>query len=84
MHVDHRIWRIWANFLQQWGIDDWAVTFLESAGLLTIIGAQIIYLSQPLLRNTFPEGHLNAMASLLEDEKKSQAFVTYLREAQLK
>ena len=82
MHADQRIWRIWANFLQHWCIDDWIVWFLESAGLLTIIGAQIIYISQPILRNTFPEGHLDAMASLLEDKKKSQAFVSYLREAQ--
>jgi len=54
---------------------------LESAGPLTLIGAQIVYIGQPLLSSTVPDEHLNALVRLLEDTQEARAFVHYLREA---
>jgi len=54
---------------------------LESAGPLTLIGAQIVYIGQPLLSSTVSDEHLNALVRLLEDTQEARAFVHYLREA---
>ena len=81
MGSDQHIWRVWASFLQRWGIEDWVASFLEAAGPITILGAQVVYLSQPLLNHTIPEEHLSAMARVLEDSTHTRAFVEFLREA---
>ncbi len=82
MCAEHKIWSVWANFLQHWGIDKFMTIFLESAGPLSILSAQIIYVSQPLLKYSIPDTHLNAMASLLENQHERQAFIDYLREVE--
>ena len=83
MDQDRHIWRVWAGFLQQWGVEKWAIATLEALGPLSILGAQAVHLSQPLLSRTVPENHLDALARLLEDPVQTRAFVTYLREAPL-
>jgi len=78
---DQQIWRIWANFLQQWGVESWVASILEAFGPLAIMGAQAIYISQPLLSHVLPEDHLEALARMFEDTQQAQAFVEFLREA---
>lgn len=80
MKADQQIWRTWSQVLHRWGITEWAAIFLETAGPLTVFGAQAVYISQPLLYGVIPKGHLDALARLLEDKKRMQSFVTYLRE----
>jgi len=84
MNADHTSWQVWAKFLQRWGIDSWVAAIIEAAGPMTVLGAQFIYIGQPLLHRTLPQDHLEAMANLLEDKNQSKAFVNYLREAQIK
>ncbi len=81
MDSDRHIWRVWASYLQRWGAAEWIASFLEAAGPLTILGAQICYAGQPLLKQALPDDHLDALSRLLEDSGQAQAFVHYLREA---
>jgi hypothetical protein len=80
MESNNHIWRIWARNLHQWGLKDVLATFLEAVGPLAILGAQFIYLGQPLLSGRSTSNHLQAIANMLEDTDQRQAFVTYLRE----
>ncbi len=81
MNQDRRIWRVWASFLQQWGVEEWVAATLEALGPLSILGAQAVLISQPLLSRIVPNDHLDALAELLEEPVQTHAFVTYLREA---
>lgn len=66
--------------MHEWGVKDLVASFLEAAGPLTIVGAQVVYFGQPLLNIAMPEYHVKALARLLEDKKQTQAFLAYLRE----
>jgi hypothetical protein len=81
MNDEQHIWRVWAEFLQRWGVEDWVAALLEAAGPLSILGAQFVYLSQPLLNQAMPGNHLAVLARLLEEPARTQVFVEYLREA---
>jgi hypothetical protein len=80
MDTNHHIWRVWANALNRWGLQNLVASFLEAAGPLTLIGAQAIYVGQPVLRGILPAGHLNALTSMLEDDSQREEFVFYLLE----
>jgi len=81
MDGDRHIWDIWARNLHRWGMEGLVSVLLESAGPLAIIGAQIVYIGQPLLSSTVPDEHLKALVRLLEDTQEARAFTHYLREA---
>lgn len=81
MNDDQLMWQAWARFLRRWGADRWAAALLESVGAFSILGAQCVYLCQPLLHYAAPENQLAALARLLEDTTRTQAFAKYLREA---
>lgn len=80
MLKNHHIWRIWSGFLHRWGLKEAAAALLESLGPLTILGAQALYIGQPLLSTVFPSGHLDAMAAVLEEPEETYRFVDFLRE----
>jgi hypothetical protein len=73
-------WQDWSRTLQRWGLKDIAVVFLEAFRPLAFLGAQIIYIGQPLLNRDFSSGHLETLAQMLEDSSETQAFINYLRE----
>ena len=70
METNHHIWRVWANVIHRWGIQNLVASFLEAAGPLSLIGAQMIYIGQPILRGILPAGHLSAMKQhvIIRDE----------------
>jgi hypothetical protein len=74
------IWRCWARNLQQWGLNGWIAAFLDAAGPLTILGAQLVYISQPVLSWIVPEDHLITLARLLENQSNKELFIDYLQE----
>jgi hypothetical protein len=80
MTEDQRIWQVWADMLHRWGVKELAAQLLDSFGPLTILGAQVLYLCQPLLSPGGPEEHIKSLASMLEDSTKKQAFVSLLKE----
>ncbi len=74
-------WMRWSRVLHQWGVNDGVATVLENIGSLSLLAAQVLYLSQPLLSAVVSEHSLQAMAQVLEDPAKKQAFASFLREA---
>jgi len=58
-------------------------SLLESAGPLTLLAAQVIYLSQPLLGQAVPENRIEALVKLFEEPEATHSFISYLREEPL-
>lgn len=80
MQSDRHIWQGWAQKLHSWGLGDWTATVLESAGPLTWLGAQIVYLGQPLLKQAALDNHVQALVKLLENPESAETFISMLRE----
>lgn len=80
MDENQHIWRVWADQAHRWGLNDWIASLLEAIGPLTLLGAQAIYLTQPILSPLIPGAQLKALARLLDEPEQTQAFAAYLRE----
>jgi hypothetical protein len=80
VETDRHIWQDWARNLHRWGVAAWIADLLEAAGPLATLGAQAVYLTQPLLRPALSEQHLQALAGMLEDADQRRLFVQALRE----
>lgn len=78
MHSSRSFWPDWLDSLQHKGLKDWASWVLDVAGPLNLLGAQILYMAHPLFINNADQ--MQAIASILEDEDETRAFITYLRE----
>jgi hypothetical protein len=72
-------WSHWAESLRRFKLDGLASWLLEAGAPLTLLGAQALVASQPFL----PEGKINALAQMLEEDDETQAFVRYLREEEV-
>jgi hypothetical protein len=80
MSADHPSWEIWTKTLRRWGMHTLAASMLEAAGPLTTLGAQAVYLSQPVLNSILPRTHIDALATMLDNPVETQQFITFLRE----
>ena len=80
MKNNRHIWQKWAENLHRWGVQDLVATLLEVTGPLNLLGAQVVYLGQPLFNQVLPAGHLDALAGVLEDPEETQAFTSLLRQ----
>ncbi len=78
MNSNQKIWQTWVDVLHRWGLDTLVTSFLEATGPLHILGAQLVYLGQPLFAHMLPNEHLKALADTLEDPEHMQAFTTLL------
>ncbi len=83
MQAKYQIWQLWASNLHRWGVRDFMASLLEGLGPLSVLGAQMIYLAQPLIKESVAPGHLEALADMLEEPSQRRAFIEYLREASL-
>ena len=68
-------WSKWAESLRRLKLDGLAAWFLDAAGPLTVLGAQAVYMTQPFLGGK----QLNSLATMLEEDEETHAFVRYLR-----
>ena len=82
MNENRKIWQQWAARLQNLGLDEVVATVLEATGPLNFVGAQLVYVGQPVLRGLISTHSLHALANILEDRQNTQDFVRYLREAE--
>lgn len=57
-----------------------AATLLDAMEPLNFIGAQLVYLGQPMLNTFFPEDQINAFVDLLENPEETKAFSHFLRQ----
>lgn len=80
MSSDHHIWDKWAKNLHRWGLGELVASFIEAAGPLTLIGAQAIYISEPILDFAIPKDDIDALASMLDEPENARRFAAYLRE----
>jgi hypothetical protein len=80
MNSDQQIWQSWVQALHRWGITEGIAALLDTAGPLTVLAAQLIYLSQPFSRSFIPVRHLEALGRMLEDSGQAKAFTALLRE----
>jgi hypothetical protein len=83
MIPDHPSWEVWIKTLRHWGMQFLVASLLEAAGPLTMLGAQFIYLSQPVLNGIMPGRQVDALATLLEDPAETRQFIVSLRESSL-
>jgi hypothetical protein len=79
MQTQHAIWTQWADSLNKWGMEGFAAWALEAGAPLGLLGAQLIYIGQPLLSPFLPVEHTSALAGLLEDHTEARAFINFLK-----
>jgi hypothetical protein len=80
MSGDQQFWQSWARGIHRWGLTHLVAAFLESAGPFTLLGAQFLYISQPILQPIDQHSQATALASMLEDPGLTQRFIKFLRE----
>ncbi|MBT3239897.1 MAG: hypothetical protein HON98_04640 [Chloroflexi bacterium] len=75
-----KIWQNWAKKLQQLGLHEFAAAIFRASGPFNLVGAQLIYVTQPVLNTFVQNDNLNALATLLEEPKYSKSFLEDLLE----
>jgi hypothetical protein len=70
----------WADRLQQWRLDQVTAALLEAGGPLKLIGAQLVFISQPLFSGLLSIGRLDLLAEILEQPEQTDTFIRFLRE----
>lgn len=80
MIEEPHIWRVWAQSLQSWGLRSFAAWLLEATSPVHLIGAQLVYVGQPLLGVFFSQEYVRSAAEMLERPDATRAFVSYLLE----
>lgn len=74
------IWKNWAERIQKMGLQNFAAALLEATGPLNLIGAQMVYLGQPMLNSMIEDKHLQALANFLEEPEQTKAFIKFLKD----
>jgi hypothetical protein len=80
MNNNQAIWMNWSRTFHRWGISEGVASVLEGVGGFSILAAQVLYLSQPLLSGVISAVSLQAFAQMLENPMEKRAFVCFLRE----
>ena len=70
-----------ARKLHALGLNDLAVSVLESGGPFTYLGAQALYMVAPLFGPLTPENGAMALAHILEDPASTRDLIKSLSEA---
>ena len=83
MLPDRSSWEAWAHNLQRWGMREFAAALLDAGGPMTILLAQLIYFSQPLVQGIVPVDRMQALARLFDSPEESRSFATFLREERI-
>lgn len=69
----------WAVFLNRRELNGLAASFLEAAGPLNLVLAQLVYLGQPVLSTFIPAQKTTRLARILEDPAETALFIEALR-----
>ncbi len=80
MNEETTLWRDWAAWLREKGLAELVSTMMEGLAPLLEMGAQLLYLGQPLLSLAIPNRTLNALAHLLEVPEARLRFQDWLKE----
>ena len=74
------IWQNWSIHLQHKRLRNFVVWLLEASEPAHLLGAQLIYVGQPLLSVFVPNRHIQALVNMLEKPAEAKAFAVYLQE----
>jgi hypothetical protein len=69
----------WIKTLYKLRLHHLTATFLEALGPINLLGAQLVYLSQPVLSPLIPPEQSGDFARILEDPSETAAFISALR-----
>ena len=72
----------WIQALYKLRLQNFAAAFLEAMGPVNLLGAQLVYLSQPILSPFVSQEQSQDFARILEDPSETEIFVRALREYQ--
>lgn len=70
----------WAARLQHWRLNQLTAALLEAGGPLKLIGAQLVFISQPVFSGLLSSGRLDLLAGILEEPEQTDTFIRFLRE----
>jgi hypothetical protein len=69
----------WIKTLYNLRLQDLTATFLEALGPMNLLGAQLVYLSQPVLSPFISKDQSQDFAKILEDPTETAFFIEALR-----
>ena len=69
----------WIKKLYKLQLQNLTATFLEALGPMNILGAQLVYLSQPVLSPFIDIDQSQYFAKILEDPSETSSFIDALR-----
>ncbi len=78
MNETPQIWKNWVNTLHRWGLQEITAVVLDAIKPLNLLGAQVVYMGQPIFKQLVANDQLEAFASMLEDPTQTQAFISLL------
>ncbi len=74
MQVEHENWHQWAQYLQRTHLIGLFRFLLDAAGPVRIVAAQSLLMTQPFFHHSIIDG----LATLLEDQEQSKAFLEFI------
>ena len=69
----------WIKTLYNLRLQNLTATFLEALGPMNLLGAQLVYLSEPVLSPFISKDHSQDFAKILEDPSETALFIEALR-----
>ena len=72
----------WIQTLYKLRLQNFAAAFLEALRPINLLGAQLVYLSQPILSPFIPREQSQDFAKILEDPSETEIFIKALRDYQ--
>ena len=68
-------WTQWVDYMQSLKLEGLVAWVLDAGAPITVLGAQVMYITQPFLGGK----HTTAIAHMLESDEETQAFARVLR-----
>ena len=72
-------WQKWIKTLHKLRLHHFTATCLEAFGPINLLGAQLVYISQPVLSPFLTNEQSRDLARILEDPSETALFVKALR-----
>jgi hypothetical protein len=72
----------WIQTLYKLRLQNFFATLLEALGPVSVLGAQLVYLSQPILSSFISQEKSQDFAKILEDPAETASFIKALRSYQ--
>jgi len=79
---NHKNREKWIQALYKLRLQNLAAAFLEALGPVNLLGAQLVYLSQPILSPLISQEQSQDIASILEDPSETENFIKALHNHQ--